>query len=87
MARPFLRYPPRSDEPGWDAWARTVTDILSRLPEIVTFHTASGPNVEGIAANPGTLGIELNEAALEKLWYKDSDSTSTSGWRSITVNP
>ena len=75
--------PPSTGNAALDRWNQQVMQAVNGLP-FSFFSTTSGPNVSGVSAPRGTIGIEIG-SCVTKFWFKYEASSLTTGWQSIAT--
>lgn len=79
-----LGRPPKTGNPALDAWLEDVRREIEGLP-FSYFSTTNGPNVSGVSAPRGFIGIETGSSATTKIWFKVTQSSLTTGWSTMTL--
>lgn len=74
--------PPATEDPALERYLQELRAAIQGLPFSV-FSTSDGPNVSGVTAPVGFIGIEIGSSAT-KHWLKQA-SSNTTGWRAISV--
>lgn len=73
---------PRVSDPDLYVWMKAVHEALSLSPPLSYISTTNGPNVSGVSAERGTIGVEVGSSRTTALWVK-STSTGTNNWKAI----
>lgn len=66
--------------PGTNEWLWQVTDALNQLPAFTMFD--GNPNTSGIAADYGTIGINVESGGTQRVWVNASGTTNSWSWLS-----
>lgn len=80
-----LPRPPSVEDPKVTAYLESIRQALEGLP-LSYFSTSDGPNTSGVTAPRGTLGVEIGDSSKTRLWFKEDDSSATTGWEAVSLD-